>query len=705
MDKQGRYSQSKKNIIENERRVNTFMNEIIPEGYAIANEKYEITDIIRIIAENMIRTRPQKEVEYFPYTYSPYIKNKRLGYIEVDLDGFHPDAIAGDAAFVKTILVVPEDCQLLLSINHVNAVWLNDTKITNDEWDRKTAVPVNLNKGENILEMQCIKDDSFKMSFCVSLKRYPGMWASDYICHCEATVPLPGYECENGIAVSKIVKNKETTDSYVFPSEYKDTEQFDFNNLIGVGNVAYALTYPQGQISIEHFGGIKIMVDGVCEYTSDGSGTATIDANGKAVLIKCIKSEGWGFRVISGKGSLPFVKTADEKNLRFLWSGGYGDDKAVLATPFAPEFGVDLKKPMPDGRGGNTYWRFNRDNTVLRPRLETSFFGQWFYALMVGLYGLKTSAEVLDDAKYFKYFNDSIQTMVSYFDLMCYDSALFENSSFLQRAMEVDSLDSIGTMGMNISDYYNMTGNKEALPLLNTLLNRAKTLVPRKPDGSFYRVKTMWADDIYMSCPFLARIGKITGDESCFDEVALQLKNYKKWLWMEDKQLFSHIYFTDTQQANRIPWGRGNGWIFLTLSDILQIIPETHKDFEFLLELYKEFASGILNHFDREEKMWHQVISMPSSYLETSATGMFTIGFARGVQKGWLSSEYKEAALIAWEGLCEKRIDKSGAVYGVCMGSECSMEAQYYFDIPTIKNDDHGTGIILVAASEIMKLL
>ena len=34
------------------------------------------------------------------------------------------------------------------------------------------------------------------------------------------------------------------------------------------------------------------------------------------------------------------------------------------------------------------------------------------------------------------------------------------------------------------------------------------------------------------------------------------------------------------------------------------------------------------------------------------------------------------------------------------MGSGCAMAAEYYYTIPTIKNDDHGTGVILAAGAE-----
>ena len=55
--------------------------------------------------------------------------------------------------------------------------------------------------------------------------------------------------------------------------------------------------------------------------------------------------------------------------------------------------------------------------------------------------------------------------------------------------------------------------------------------------------------------------------------------------------------------------------------------------------------------------------------------------------------------------MLKNSIDSEGNIYGVCMGSECSMDKRYYFAIPTIKNDDHGTGVILTAAAEYKNLM
>jgi len=238
---------------------------------------------------------------------------------------------------------------------------------------------------------------------------------------------------------------------------------------------------------------------------------------------------------------------------------------------------------------------------------------------------------------------------------------------------------------------------------LKQLAKATKENIPRFSDGTYHRETTMWADDTFMSCPFLVRMGKLTGDNTYFDECINQLLGYKKRLYMEDEKIFSHIYFLEDEKPNRVPWGRGNGWVFITLSEVLEHLPEDYPNRGRLIELFKEFTEGLCNQQD-ESGMWHQVLNMPSSYLETSCTAMFVLGMARGIIHGWIDNKYYDTIIKAWNGLAKTAIDIEGNIYGVCKGSWCSYDASYYAKLGTVKNDDHGTGIVLAAICELLKL-
>ena len=203
----------------------------------------------------------------------------------------------------------------------------------------------------------------------------------------------------------------------------------------------------------------------------------------------------------------------------------------------------------------------------------------------------------------------------------------------------------------------------------------------------------------------MARMGILSGDESWYDDILTQVRGFCKRLYMEDKNLFSHIFFVEENKPNRVPWSRGNGWVLLALSEVLLNIPESYHGYGEILDVYRKFAKGVLSFRDRKKGIWHQVIDNPESYIETSGSAMFITALARGISKGWISDEYKNDISDAWKALCRECIDEDGNVFGICMGSGCNMEEKYYLKLSTIENDDHGVGVVLSAGTEVMNML
>ena len=101
--------------------------------------------------------------------------------------------------------------------------------------------------------------------------------------------------------------------------------------------------------------------------------------------------------------------------------------------------------------------------------------------------------------------------------------------------------------------------------------------------------------------------------------------------------------------------------------------------------------------------MWRQLIDKPDSYLESSSTAMFIYGIATAINEGWLDKEYAGIAVNGWKGL-EQKIREDGQVEGICKGTGTVENIKYYYDRPTILNDIHGLGAILLAGAEMIKL-
>lgn len=696
------------------------MNETIQKGYEMSAAHTGVEDIMRVIVDNTRRTRPEKDVYFAPYRPVEGIAfEQTLASVHIDMAALFPQAGEGDTACVDFNIRVWADAEIYLNVRGDVKVWYNDVHVftcVDNVPDREMGfardlynIPIAVRAGaDNRVRIKCVHcGDRFGFRVNVSHRRYPGMWANDYLFAARAVCPADGFGAEDGFAVTAPVHTgkrgaaalDDNTDAgaYVLPQPVTSAA-FDFRALCGHGDTCYVYTEAAEAHTLTWKGAVaQAFVNGQ-ERPFGKEGLAV--QKGDKILLKCTRTDnGWGLELDDGKLCLPFLQS----------QRGCGD-KAVFAGPFygtgvcAPEYDWDFSRVFTNSEGERLYWRFC-DGSQLRMYLDSVFFGQWFYALMVGFHGIRRAAQALGDADAQRLFVRNMRFLAKYRDYIHYDISQNVMPGFMPRSDEYGVLDSIGTMGMNLVDAYLDCNAPELRPVIDQLARQTDVAVPRLDDGTYYRVETMWADDLYMSCPFLVRLGRMTGDKSWYQKAIDQLMGFRRKLYMQDERLFSHIYFPREGVANRAPWGRGNGWVMWTMAEIL-LHAEEGVNVEPVLSLFREMAGGIRDRQD-ESGLWRQVLNRDEegSYLETSCTGMFLLAFARGVRCGWLDDSYIPVVRRAWDGLMCRSVDRDGNVYGVCMGSGCSMEAEYYYTIPTTMNDDHGTGVILAAACELRMLM
>lgn len=676
---------------------------------SLASVTKDMKEAMTIIGDNMIETRPRGELKYLPYRKNDvYMDQIILGPRKVDLKKLYPEAKPGNVVYVGTILdsVAEYDARLNM-VGNVKAIYNNEVIYDYEDTPGDTkrgGCPIHLKKGENpiLFMVRCEEEDKFEFEFMPSVRIY-WMWAKDYILHVRATSPIECFAHEDGVGISALYeKEAEFDGEYVYPTIEEKGNEIRFDKIYpdAEGVCAYAVTVAlkNAKLSLNTYSQAKVMVNGEVVVPSQFK-----VKRGDTILVKSLKGVKWGFSFEEDAPvGIPFLESERTTGDKWLTLGTFGKEYC-MEIPYGPELNMQFNCPYITEGWKKTFWKLNTANDYIRPYMDTCFYSQWFYALMVGHFGLLQSAKVLDNSEYLEYFVDSMQNMAEFYDYMHYEFEEFGQTTFIQKGMMLDDLDSIGTMGMNMCELYKLTSSPEALGCIEILAKAAKENIPRFEDGTYCRPRDMWSDDTFMSCPFLVRLGLVKGDREYFNEVVRQLLGFKKRLWMEDKKIFSHIFFLNTQVPNRIPWGRGNGWVFVTLSDVLENMPADIEGRDQLMQLYKDFAEGIAERQD-EDGLWHQVLTRPDAYQETSCTGMFIIGMCRGIRNGWLGEEYKEKVQKAYNGLLSKKIDKTGNVYDVCMGSGNSMDEEYYVNLGAIDNDDHGTGIILTAIAEMTKI-
>ena len=267
-------------------------------------------------------------------------------------------------------------------------------------------------------------------------------------------------------------------------------------------------------------------------------------------------------------------------------------------------------------------------------------------------------------------------------------------------------LDDCGAMGGGLIEVYRKNKNEEYKAYIDKAAQHMLNEQERLDDGTFVRTfpheMTLWGDDLYMSIVFLARMGDLTGDQKYFDDAARQVINFTKYLYNPNKGLYYHCWYSDIRENGVAHWGRCNGWLMVAQADLLEYLPENHPKRDTLISIFHQHILGISRHQDISG-MWHQLLDKNDSYLETSATAMFTYSIAKGVNEGWIDDRYQSIAENGWRGV-KSQIQGDGKVENICAGTGIKNDLIFYYTRPAPLNDAHGLGAILLAGIEMLKL-
>lgn len=268
-------------------------------------------------------------------------------------------------------------------------------------------------------------------------------------------------------------------------------------------------------------------------------------------------------------------------------------------------------------------------------------------------------------------------------------------------------LDDCGAMGAAVLEVNQLVQKPEYREYIQHAAHHIMNGQVRLDDGTlsrtFPREMTVWADDAYMATSFLTRMGKYSGEVRYFDEAARQLILMDAHLWDPEKGLYYHCYY-DSENRNGVAyWGRANGWIMISLVDLIEAMPADHPNRAELLTILKKQIVGA-SRWQNGNGMWNQLLDKSDSYDESSVTAMFVYGVAKAINNGWIDSSYRNIARAGWSALKNNEITPDGRFTNVCVGTGISEDLPFYFNRPVGDNEKHGLGLIINTAVEIMKL-
>ena len=212
----------------------------------------------------------------------------------------------------------------------------------------------------------------------------------------------------------------------------------------------------------------------------------------------------------------------------------------------------------------------------------------------------------------------------------------------------------------------------------------------------------LWLDGLYMGPALYAEwqhyFGQEEGEEeniNSWTDIALQFELTHHYTFDRDKQLNYHVWAADPEEKSAFWakrdgsnigcssefWGRGSGWFFAALVDVLEWMPKTHPKYPAMVDILQQVAGGLAGYQDKESGCWHQLLQYDSSqkgdnigdsvngkvynvcdknnYLEASASSMFTYSYFKGIRLGLLDEKiYMPVAQKAYKGLIATFIRK-----------------------------------------------
>ncbi len=250
--------------------------------------------------------------------------------------------------------------------------------------------------------------------------------------------------------------------------------------------------------------------------------------------------------------------------------------------------------------------------------------------------------------------------------------------------------------------------SKQVRSLVDNYIDYILNKEYRLADGTFARLRpqknTVWLDDMFMGIPAVAYMGKLTSETKYYDEAAQQVMQFASRMWVEEEGLFRHGWVEGMAVHPAFFWGRANGWAILTLCEVLDVLPADHPQRQAILQLLRKHADGLASR-QHHTGYWHQLLNRNDTYLEASATAIYTYCLAHAVNQGWLDAKaYGPVALLGWHAV-QASVNGKGQVEQVCVGTGMAFDAGFYAHRPVHVMAAHGYGPVIWAGAEIIRLL
>ena len=226
-----------------------------------------------------------------------------------------------------------------------------------------------------------------------------------------------------------------------------------------------------------------------------------------------------------------------------------------------------------------------------------------------------------------------------------------------------------------------------------------------------------------MIAMYLFEMYKLTGDKKYLDDFMEQYKIHKDVLedkktgfWVhgwngEDKEFDDSCCMVgwdlNPERKSHEFWGRGNGWILMSIADALTIYPKNSPEWKILKADLIKMTANLPALQNKETGHWYQLPFHPTdslNYQESSCTAMFSYAILTGLQQNILSKKtFLPVVQRAYTGLRKYSIKSTNSPYlipiKICTGT-CIGDKDYYYRRKVVEGKDFGLGVFAMFYKE-----
>lgn len=343
--------------------------------------------------------------------------------------------------------------------------------------------------------------------------------------------------------------------------------------------------------------------------------------------------------------------------------------------------------------------------------LQTGDFRLTSYEWGVTYSGMLLAAETTGDKKYSDYVKNRFSFLAKWIPAVKKLKAAggYKTNNYpLRQPIEPKALDDAGAVCAAMIKATTAGLNTDLRPVIDHLIDFVAKKEYRLPDGTLARMRpqknTLWLDDLYMGVPAIAQMGNLTGDKKYYDDAVNQVKLFSGRMFNKEKGLYMHGWVESMETHPEFRWARANGWALMATVELLDVLPQNHPGRPYVLQQLKAHAKGLAA-YQTDKGFWHQLLDRNDSYLETSATAIYSYCIAHACNKGWLNPlTYGPMAMLAWNAVVTK-VNNKGQVEGTCVGTGMAFDPAFYYHRPVNVFAAHGYGPVILAGAEMYRMV